>query len=50
MKSIAEAAALFGVSRQTVWLWIKFKKLKATQVGKIYVIPDKEITRITEEK
>ena len=48
MKSIQEAAEIFGVSRQTVWLWIKLGKLQGTKVGKTYVIADQEIARVKE--
>ena len=50
MKSIQEAAEIFGVSRQTIWLWIQLKKLKAEKVGKTYVIADKEIARVKERQ
>jgi len=36
--SVSEAAELIGVSRPTVQYWIKQNKLKATKVGRTWVI------------
>ena len=41
--STTEAANIFRVSRKTVFLWIKKEKLKATKVGRNFVIPHSSI-------
>ena len=44
--SVTQFAELFGISRQTVWKWIKAKKLKVIRLGKLYRIPVSEVERI----
>lgn len=41
--SIKEAADLLGVDRVTVFRWIKAGKLKATQVGRSFVISAEDL-------
>ncbi|MBU1082933.1 helix-turn-helix domain-containing protein [Patescibacteria group bacterium] len=42
--STAEAAKLIGVSRVTVFRWIKTGKIQADKVGKAYVILRSELS------
>ena len=42
---ITSTAEIFGVSRTTVFNWIKAGKLKAKKVGNQWYIPEGEITR-----
>ena len=44
--SVTQFAEMFGISRQTVWKWIKAKKLKVIILGKLYRIPVSEVERI----
>ena len=44
--SVVQFAEMFGISRQTVWKWIKAKKLKVIRLGKLYRIPVSEVERI----
>lgn len=37
--SCAEFAAAVGVSRHTVWRWIRSRRIAATRLGKSYFIP-----------
>lgn len=46
MKTVKEVADIFNVYFRTVHLWIKEKKIKATQVGRKYLISDSEIEYI----
>lgn len=53
--STTEAANIFGVSRITVFNWIKSGKIKAEKVGRNFVIPHESIIeklgkKIGEEK
>ena len=44
--SVTQFAEMFGISRQTVWKWIKAKKLKVIRLEKLYRIPVSEVERI----
>ena len=44
--SVVQFAEMFGISRQTVWKWMKAKKLKVIRLGKLYRIPVSEVERI----
>lgn len=46
MKTIHEAADLFGVHWQTVRNWIKSGEIKAIKIGRSVRIPDEEIERL----
>lgn len=48
--SVVQFAEIFGISRQTVWKWIKAKKLKVIRLGKLYRIPVSEVERIKRGK
>ena len=48
--SVTQFAELFGISRQTVWKWIKAGKLKVIRLGKLYRIPVSEVERIKRGK
>ncbi len=50
MKSTPEVAKELGVTRGAVWFWIQTGKLKAEKVGKQYVIQEREVTRVKEER
>lgn len=41
--STTEVAAIFKVSRKTIFMWIKNGKIKAEKVGRNYVIPHESI-------
>jgi len=41
--STTETANIFRVSRKTVFMWIKNGKMKATKVGRNYVVPHSSI-------
>lgn len=41
--STIETANIFRVSRKTVFLWIKTGKIKATKVGRNFIIPHSSI-------
>ncbi len=43
--SISEAAHIIGVSRVTVFLWIKKGLLQAQKVGRNYIITNKELLK-----
>jgi excisionase family DNA binding protein len=47
--STSEVAKMLGVSRVTVFYWIKQRKLKAYQFGRNYKIPIKEFRRFKEQ-
>ncbi|OGL74605.1 hypothetical protein A3C96_02135 [Candidatus Uhrbacteria bacterium RIFCSPHIGHO2_02_FULL_60_10] len=44
--STSELAKKIGVTRTTVFRWIKEGKLKAERVGRNYIIPEDELERI----
>ena len=44
--SVVQFPEMFGISRQTVWKWIKAKKLKVIRLEKLYRIPVSEVERI----
>jgi excisionase family DNA binding protein len=37
--STIEAANIFRVSRKTIFMWIKTGKIKATKVGRNFIVP-----------
>jgi len=41
--STTEVAKIFRVSRKTIFIWIKNGKMKATKVGRNYVVPHSSI-------
>ena len=43
------AAALLGVSRMTIWQWIKDGKIQAVLVGELRMIPQREVDRVKQE-
>ena len=48
--SVTQFAELFGISRQTVWKWIKAGKLKVIRLEKLYRIPVSEVERIKNDR
>jgi excisionase family DNA binding protein len=44
--SVPQLAKILGVSRVTVYKWVKAGVIPATKVGKTYVITDKTINEI----
>ena len=48
--SVTQFAEMFGISRHTVWKWIKAKKLKVIRLEKLYRIPVSEVERIKRGK
>lgn len=42
--SIAQAAKILGISRTAVYKKVKKGKIKALQVGKVFAIPEENIT------
>lgn len=45
--TIPQLARMLGMSRITVYKKVKSGEIKATRVGHTYMIPDKEIARVT---
>ena len=43
------AAELLGVSRWTIWQWIKDGKIQAVIVGGLRMIPQSEVDRLKQE-
>ena len=43
------AAEILGVSRMTLWQWIKDGKIQAVIVGGLRMIPQSEVERLTRE-
>jgi excisionase family DNA binding protein len=41
--STTETANIFRVSRKTIFMWIKNGKMKATKIGRNYVVPHSSI-------
>lgn len=48
--SVSEAAHVIGVSRVTVFLWIKKGLIQAQKVGRNYIIPYQEILKHVENR
>lgn len=46
--SVAEAASVIGVSRVSVFLWIKNGRIKAERVGRNYIISHDELLKHVE--
>lgn len=46
MKNVKEVAKILNVHFRTIHLWIKQGKIKATQVGRKYLIEQTEIEHI----
>ena len=44
------AAEILGVSRMTLWQWIKDGKIQAVIVGGLRMIPQSEVERIKNEQ
>ncbi len=48
---LGQVAEILGVSRRTVWRWIKEGKIKAVKLPSgIYVVPETEVERIIGER
>jgi len=45
-----QAGKLLGVSRKTIWQWMKAGKLQALIIGGNHVIPRSEVERIQRER
>jgi len=43
------AAEILGISRQTIWQWIKDGKIQAVIVGGLRMIPQSEVERLKRE-
>ena len=43
------AAEILGISRQTLWQWLKDGKLQAVIVGGLRMIPQSEVERLKRE-
>ena len=43
------AAGILGVSRMTLWQWIKDGKIQAVIVGGLRMIPQSEVERLKQE-
>jgi excisionase family DNA binding protein len=41
--STVEAANIFRVSRKTIFMWVKTGKIKATKVGRNFIIPHSSV-------
>lgn len=50
MKTVTETAKIFGVSRQTILIWINKGIIKAVQPLREYRIPETEIERLMKGK
>lgn len=49
MLSVKETADLFGVTKRTVFRWIKSGKMKSVKIGRTVRIKKSEIKRVIEE-
>ena len=47
--TVREVAMWLGVSEWTVYMWIKFRRLKAVKIGRRWYISQDELERITKE-
>lgn len=45
-----QAGKLLGVSRKTIWQWMKVGKLQAFIIGGNHVIPRSEVERLKKER
>jgi len=43
------AAEILGITRMTIWQWIKDGKIQAVIVGGLRMIPQSEVERLTRE-
>ena len=50
MYTLTQAAKEIGVTRQTIWLWIKLDNIKAEMYGNNYLIEEAEVKRIIKER
>ena len=46
----AEIVARYGVNKQTVWQWIRQKKLPAIRLGNEYRIPESFLTKFENDR
>lgn len=49
MLSVKETADLFGVTKRTIFRWIKSGKIKSVKIGRTVRIKKSEIYRVIEE-
>ena len=49
MLSVKETADLFGVTKRTVFRWIKSGKMKSVKIGRTVRIKESEIERVIKE-
>lgn len=49
MLSVKETADLFGVTKRTVFRWIKSGKMKSVKIGRTVRIKESEIKRVIGE-
>lgn len=49
MLSVKETADLFGVTKRTVFRWIKSGKMKSVKIGRTVRIKESEIKRVIRE-
>jgi excisionase family DNA binding protein len=45
---VAEVAEMTGIPRRTIYDLVRDRKLKATRIGKLVLIPKSEVERITQ--
>jgi len=45
-----DAAEILGISRMTIWQWIKAGRIQAVIVGGLRMIPRSEVERLKQEK
>lgn len=43
---ISKVAEALGISRKTLWQWVREGKVRAVRVGKLWVIPESEVKRL----
>ena len=48
--TIPQLASILNMSRFTVFKWVKDGRIRATKVGRIWIIDDPEVLRILEGK
>lgn len=48
--TVPELARILGVSRVTVYRWVRSGQIPATKIGKTYVITDQVVTEILGKK
>lgn len=49
MYSTDDFCEIFGITRRTVYNWIKSKKIHAVKIGRSWYIPAEEVSRIRKE-